>query len=285
MTRSASFAGLVFCLLCATGSVAFGEKVPHGTLDLVAENTSISPGQDFTLGFHFKLEKGWHIYWVNPGDSGEPPRVTWQLPQGVSAGEIQWPVPHKLGSKSVADFGYDGEVLLLVNMRAAGSLSTAQPAKFDAGVRFLICREMCIPGKAQVSLTLPVKTQPSAANSALQSMFAATRARVPRTPPVNWKFTVNETQRSLVLNIQTGNSDGAAIHAPDVFFFPLAESQIENAAPQSFAQSARGGRLTLRKSDLLLKPIQRLKGVLVISDNTAYLVDAPVDRAGGNRGE
>jgi DsbC/DsbD-like thiol-disulfide interchange protein len=285
ISRYPSLAVFGFCLFCATGSATFGEQVPHGTLDLVAENTSIVPGQEFTLGFHFKLEKGWHIYWVNPGDSGQPPRITWQLPQGISAGEIEWPVPHKLGSKSVADFGYEGEVLLLVIMRAARNLSSAQPAKVVAGVRFLICREVCIPGKAQVSLTLPVKAQPAVPNSALQSVFAATRTRTPRTAPANWKFSVNETQHSFVLSIQTGNADAAAIHSPDVFFFPLAESQIENATPQNFAQSARGGTLTLRKSDQLLKPIQRLKGVLVISGNTAYVVDAPIERAGSNRGK
>src|ERR1700685_3110278 len=78
-------------LLCAAGTQAAATPIPHGTLELVAENQWIAAGHDFHLGLHFQLEKGWHIYWVNPGDSGEPPRVRWQLPPGVSVGAVEWP--------------------------------------------------------------------------------------------------------------------------------------------------------------------------------------------------
>jgi DsbC/DsbD-like thiol-disulfide interchange protein len=283
LSRYGCLISLALFFLIGTGPATDGAQVSHGTLDLLSESSWIVPGQDFTLGFHFKLEKGWHIYWVTPGDSGEPPRVTWQLPQGISAGDMEWPVPHKLGTKAGVDFGYDGEVLLPVKLHAANSLSSAQPSKLDAGVRFLICREVCIPGKAQLSLTLPVKSQtPAAADAALRGLFATTRARLPRRTPTDWKVTVNEDKVSIVLNIQTGSPDLSAINPADVFFFPLAESQIENAAPQKYSHTVRGIRLTLRKSDQLARPIQRLKGVLVLSDKAAYVVDAPIEHAGGS---
>jgi thiol:disulfide interchange protein DsbD len=274
---------LAFCILSFTSPAVTGVQVPRGTLNILAENSWIVPGSDFTLGFHFKLEKGWHIYWVNPGDSGEPPRVTWQLPQGISAGDVEWPVPHRLGTPTVVDFGYGDEVLLLVKMHAASNLPAAQPAKVDAGVRFLICREMCIPGKAQLSLTLPVRTQaPAGTDTAVQAIFSASRARLPRRAPANWKFVVNETRDSFVLRILAGNRDFAALPSGEVFFFPLVESQIENAAPQKYSHGAGGGRLTMRKSNLLTKPIRRLKGVLVLSENAAYIVDAPIEHTGAS---
>src|ERR1700685_994870 len=88
-------------LLSATGAQAESAPIAHGTLELIAENEWIAPGQKFDLGLHFQLEKGWHIYWINPGDSGEPPRVEWQLPQGVTGGVIGWPTAQRLARPSI----------------------------------------------------------------------------------------------------------------------------------------------------------------------------------------
>jgi len=71
-------------------------SILHGTVDLLSEQQSIQPGHAILLGLHFRLEKGWHIYWVNPGDSGEPPRLEWRLPAGLRAGAIEWPTPSRL---------------------------------------------------------------------------------------------------------------------------------------------------------------------------------------------
>src|SRR5271170_4087971 len=137
-------------LLYAAGARAEGTPIPHGTLELVAENQSIAAGHTIHLGLRFQLEKGWHIYWVNPGDSGEPPRVKWQLPRGVSVGAMEWPTPRRLGSSSIADYGYEDAVMLIVPIRAEAGLAAAGPASLAAEIRVLVCREMCIPGKAQL---------------------------------------------------------------------------------------------------------------------------------------
>src|ERR1700730_7868018 len=73
--------------------VVASAAIPHGSVDLVAENQWIAPGRQAYYGLNFQIEKGWHIYWINPGDSGQPPRIVWHLPAGFSAGEIQWPAP------------------------------------------------------------------------------------------------------------------------------------------------------------------------------------------------
>src|SRR5580700_11278431 len=132
----------VSLLLCSLSAQAAGAPIPHGTLELVAENQWIAAGHDFNLGLHFQLEKGWHIYWINPGDSGEPPRVKWQLPTGVTAGDPQWPTPRRLGTPSIVDFGYQDAVTLIVPMHAEGNLGSENPAKIAAQVKVLVCREM-----------------------------------------------------------------------------------------------------------------------------------------------
>jgi len=264
-------------VLCAADAQGAETAIPHGTIELVAENRWVTPGQGFSLGLHFQLEKGWHIYWVNPGDSGEPPRVTWQLPTGLSPGVIEWPAPRRLGTSSIVDFGYEGGVTLIVPVHAESSLAAQPLARLGAEIKVLVCREMCIPGKTQLSLTLPIKSGPAAPDVRTRELFAAARKDLPRPAPQSWKFSADDAKDSFVL---------AANVAPQItqaIFFPLAEAQIDNAAPQSLQRLATGFRLTLRKSDRLLKPIERLQGVLVLSGNHAYLIDVPVSKRGARR--
>jgi DsbC/DsbD-like thiol-disulfide interchange protein len=269
----------VILLLSAASAQAAGAPIPHGTLDLISENQSIAAGRKLYLGLRFQLEKGWHIYWVNPGDSGEPPRVEWQLPTGLTAGAMEWPTPRRFEASSIVDFGYEDAVMLIVQLHAEPSLAAQQPVRIGAGVRLLVCsHEMCIPGKAQLSLTLPIKSQPPPPDARNIDLFSATRKSLPRPVPRNWGFNVVEANDSFVLTANLGHQITQAI------FFPLAESQIENAAPQTLLPVAAGFRLKLRKSSQLLKPIERLKGVLVLSGDRAYLIDVPLSEPGATRG-
>jgi DsbC/DsbD-like thiol-disulfide interchange protein len=251
----------------ARGSAA---SIPHGTVDLVAESQWIAPGRQTYFGLNFQLEKGWHIYWVNPGDSGQAPRVEWHLPAGLSAGEIEWPAPRRLGTSTIMDFGYDDTVMLLVPMRALSTLPTNQAVQLGAELRVLVCREICIPGKAQFSLTLPIKSMPPEVDARSSDLFAAARKSLPRRAPRDWEFNVSDQKDSFVLTAKLGRQTTRAT------FFPFEESQVDNSAPQKVVPVPNGFQLTLRKSDQLLKPIKRLKGVLELSANQAYVIDVAV---------
>jgi thiol:disulfide interchange protein DsbD len=242
-------------------------SIPHGTVEIVAENQWIAPGSQTYLGLNFQLEKGWHIYWVNPGDSGQPPRVEWHLPAGLSAGEIEWPAPRRLGTSTIVDFGYDNSVMLLVSVHASSALPASQAAKLGAELKVLVCREICIPGKAQISLSLPIKSTPPEADARSSELFTAARNSLPRKAPREWEFNVSEQKDSFVLTAKLGR------RAERATFFPLKESQVDNSAPQKIVPEATGFQLALRKSDQLLKPIQRLKGVLELSAGQAYVID------------
>jgi DsbC/DsbD-like thiol-disulfide interchange protein len=257
-------------LLGGAAASAQPARIPHGTLELVADNSAIAAGHEFTVGLQFKMEHGWHIYWENPGDSGEPPRVTWQLPKGLTAGEVMWPAPQRMGASTIVNYVYDGDVLLMTRMRAGADYSASSADKIAAAVKFLICSEqMCMPGKAQLSLAIPVKAQ-GASDAGTAAIFAATRARLPKPAPASWKFSGHAEKDSFVIEIQAGRpiSQGN--------FFPLHESEIDNAAPQVAASRPTGLRLTLRKSGELTKPLAKLKGVLELPGGEAYLVDVPI---------
>ncbi len=271
--RRAAILSAALLAVCCSRAQATGTPIPHGILELIAEKDWITAGHPFNVALRFELENGWHVYWVNPGDSGEPPRVTWDLPAGIKAGAIEWPAPRRLGTPTIVDYGYEDTVTLIVPMRADATLSSKNPAQISANVKVLVCREMCIPGKAQVSLALPVKSQPPPANSQNTHFFTEARKAWPRPAPASWNFAVAQTNDSFVLTANLGHE------ITDAIFFPLAESQISNAAPQAFVPTATGFTLTLRKSDQLLKPIARLKGILVLSGEQPYSIDVPIGKS------
>jgi thiol:disulfide interchange protein DsbD len=266
------FLGLI--LLRVNCAHTQSQSFPHGTVRLVAENPWIHPGQGFTLGVQFSLEKDWHMYWINPGDSGEPPRVTWELPTGITSGPIGWPVPERLGSSSIVDYGYEQEVTLLVPMRVATKSASEEPVKIMAEVTALVCKDICVPAKTQLTLTVPVKAQAPPIDPAARALFARARAKLPKPLPAGWKVTASEQIDSFVLSVQVGKRVAQA------YFYPLAESQIKNAPQQLFTADGTGFRLELLKSDQLTKRVTRLRGVLQLDDGRGYWVDAPVVPAG-----
>jgi DsbC/DsbD-like thiol-disulfide interchange protein len=266
--------GAAGLLLCASVTRAAAQPIPHGTVDFVAEKQWITPGRTIDFGLRFDLEKGWHIYWVNPGDSGEPPRVKWDLPGGITAGAIAWPTPRRLGTTSIVDYGYEGTVTIIVPVHVATSLPVGTSARIGAEVKVLVCREMCIPAKTQFSLTVPIKPGTPAADAQTAAWFAEARKALPQPAPAGWKLSALETNDSFVLTAHLGR------RVADVVFFPLVVSQISNAAPQKPIAMPTGFQLTLQKSDQLLKPIAKLRGVIVLSGERAYEVDVPVRKSG-----
>src|SRR5689334_12637535 len=111
-----------FMLLVFAGANAAPAPAKHAQVELIAKQSEIAAGSTALLGVHFVLEKGWHIYWKNPGDSGQPPAFDWQLPEGFAAGEIEWPIPERLqASPELADYGYKDDVLLLVPLKVASA--------------------------------------------------------------------------------------------------------------------------------------------------------------------
>jgi len=259
-----------FLCLMATSSGVADSSQPHGSVDLIADQTSVQPARPLWVGLHFQLEKGWHIYWTNPGDSGEPPRVNWNLPTGFQAGSLLWPVPRRIEDHSLMDFGYLEEVLLPVEIRPPANLGEGANVQLRATVNWLVCREICIPARAALELTLPIRKGTPGPPSSAHSLFAQARAALPRRVPPSWKVTANLDMHQWVLKIETGKRETEAT------FFPLEPNQFENAAAQKAIPSPLGIRLELQKSDQLLKSPSRLTGVLVLAGGQGYLIEAPV---------
>src|SRR5271163_108818 len=78
----------------------------HVTVQLVNKDNGVQVLNDIDAGLYFKLDPGWHIYWSNPGDSGEPPKIEWHLPDTIAPGAIEFPAPKRLPLGPLMDYGY-----------------------------------------------------------------------------------------------------------------------------------------------------------------------------------
>lgn len=258
-----------FCFVETGRAVADSVKAHHARVELVSAQSSVALGKQLWLGLHFSLEKNWHIYWTNPGDSGQPPVLQWQLPSGLTAGAIEWPLPEKLTRSTLADYGYQDDVVLLVPVRAGAELKDGDKAELGLQAKWLICADVCIPDHAQFHLSLPVSSTPAQETNEA-SLVRDAQKKLPQPLPRSWKAWVAPGKDDFLLVIHAGKpiSEGQ--------FFPLLPDQIENAAPQPLKTGRSGVTITLRKSEQLLKPIRVLKGVLVLDGGKSFMVEAPV---------
>src|SRR5262249_42131926 len=107
------------------------------------------------------IEPHWHTYWRNPGDAGEPTKITWTLPAGWKAGDIVWPAPKRLPVGPIMDYGYEGKVLLATPVQIPANARPGEQVTIKAAAALLVCAEVCVPADASVSLTLPVAAMPT----------------------------------------------------------------------------------------------------------------------------
>jgi len=144
---------------------------------LVSNVTAVEPGSAFDLGVVFDVEPGWHIYWKNPGDSGLPTSVKLTVPEGYKIDEIVWPIPHVFNAEGgIVDYGYEDSLLLASEITAPENLSAGDKAEFSANVSWVSCKEVCIPGRSELTLTLPVSESAEADN---KELFAEWEEREP----------------------------------------------------------------------------------------------------------
>jgi thiol:disulfide interchange protein len=243
---------------------------PHVHVQFVVPSSTFSPGGHAPAGLYFKLEPGWHVYWKNAGDSGEPPRIKWTLPAGITAGPLEFPAPKRLPLGPLMDFGYEDEVLFPFTFNVASNVP-AGPATLHAKVDWLVCREVCIPGKAELETTRTLSNSAGGSSPVEPDadLYARLSNRLPDPAPARWKAGFEPTPTGFRLTVVTGQKETQAS------FFPADQDILDNPAPQKLTPTAKGFTLNLKKdANLTSNPAQR-DGVLELSDGRAYDVAAP----------
>ncbi|HUG38862.1 MAG TPA: protein-disulfide reductase DsbD domain-containing protein, partial [Longimicrobiales bacterium] len=245
------------------------DSSPHSEARLISEMAAVVPGEPFTLGIHVALDPGWHTYWKNAGDAGNGINAIWSLPEGFAMDSVEYPYPQRIPYPPLVNYGYYDEVVFLARGHAPATLRPGGTVRLDADLEFLVCEDVCIPAQARVSLELPVV---AAAADARPSIDAALIARYRDRLPVRsdaWAVRAARTTDGFILAARS--PEGWAGTLGGAHFFPLHPAALDHTAPQPAGLTADGeGRIRLTESPYLESGLERLDGILVLAEGSAF---------------
>jgi DsbC/DsbD-like thiol-disulfide interchange protein len=246
---------IVLLAASAPAAAAKARDENHVAVTLVSEQTALVPGKTAWLGIALKHQPHWHTYWVNPGDSGLPTKLHWQLPLGFKAGDIAWPAPQRFTAAEVYNFGYAGQVLLPVPIQVPADAKPGSNAHLAVEVKWLVCREECIPGKANLKISLPVAVQTST-DRRWSKLFAGARAMQPKAATWTADARLSGDHVDVVLD----GSDLPPAAALDAF---TPQMRVLGCAPPQVSQDGGGLHLNFAKNEYFAAPPTALELVLV----------------------
>jgi len=232
---------LVLPLAASAQSVVTSERVRAELLAHAPQG--VEAGQTVWLGLQLAHQPEWHTYWKNSGDSGLPTQLTWTLPPGVAAGDIAWPVPKKIPIGNLANYGYEGTVLLPVPLTITPEFKPSPTGALDIKLQaqWLVCRKECIPEEGSFTFRLPARTSTAGHAQAFEAALAAQ----PRPVIAGTGFIPDSTARvdgdALALTVQ---GLPVAVRGKRLELFPETAEVIENAAP--WTQAWNGAAWTAR---------------------------------------
>ncbi|MGM0422181.1 MAG: protein-disulfide reductase DsbD family protein [Pseudomonadota bacterium] len=198
----------------------------HVAVTMNADTDAVVPGQTFRIGFMQSIDPDWHTYWINPGDSGAETRIDWTLPDGFTAGDIQWPVPDRIPYESLINFGYSDTAYFLIELTAPENL-TASEVTISAEMDWLVCSDICIPEQGSYSLTLPIA---GTANPANEFFFTEAEAQQPIS--VDWPAQYSLDQGEIIFTITPPADQAALLSETALDLFPVEWGLIQNNVAQ-----------------------------------------------------
>ncbi len=229
----------------------------------------IEPGKQVWLGLRLDHQPEWHTYWKNSGDSGLPTLLEWQLPAGITAGDIAWPTPKKIRIGTLANYGYENTILLPVPVTLAANFTDAQlNVKLKAA--WLICHKECIPQEGEFALSIPVKSSTGMNGKLFQATFDAT----PKPLPVgSSQIDVAATSANSIKVSLSGLP--AALQGKTLALFPETGSVIDPASAWQQAWQGSVWTAQLRLSSQRSES-PRVMPLVVALENVAYRIEVPV---------
>jgi len=243
----------------ATAASAQIDNLPKVHARLIAEHDALAPGASETIAFEQDIRAGWHTYWLNPGDVGQPTTLDWTLPAGWKSGVLQWPYPKRLPVGPFMDYGYEGKVWILSSVTAPADAKVGDTVTLSAKASWLVCKEVCVPEDA--TLTLPVKIGPSTA-APEAAAFAAARAKIPTASPWAAHYTLGGA-----LDLYIAARPLAVARPQSATFFPSEDGMVTGPAAQQLGFAPNGVVLRLAAGKKIAKRGGALDGVLALTSS------------------
>ena len=221
---------LSLCLLCLSLAAPAQTSLRNEQVQvelLAHAPQGVQSGQTFWLGLKITHAPHWHTYWQNPGDSGLPTRLAWQLAEGLTVGEIAWPLPKKIPIGTLANYGYEDTVLLAVPVTVAPNFQPPPNGQLRAQLQadWLVCRQECIPQEGRFVLELSTRS----ATALHGALFEAAQAATPRPLPGAHSALVFDEGKTLQVRIEGLPS---AWRGQTLTLLPATASVVDNAAAQ-----------------------------------------------------
>jgi thiol:disulfide interchange protein DsbD len=239
---------------------------PHSDAELISEVSSARPGEPFSVGLSLTLDPGWHSYWLNPGDAGQPASIEWDLPAGYRVSEIQWPLPRKVEESTVVSYGYDNEVMLLTEITPPRSVTIGQSVSISARAHWLVCENICLPAEADLEFEIRISDEASQPNSQWREAFAETRRRLPVVAS-GWTMSATRDQNGFVLEVEPDGPIPQSIEG--AFFFVNERGVLDHGASQTVSRGDGRFSISLTRSKYARSEPERLEGVLAMPQEIA----------------
>jgi thiol:disulfide interchange protein/DsbC/DsbD-like thiol-disulfide interchange protein len=264
----------LFALLASAASQADDiVRTPRVAARLVAASSGVpASGGTIALGLQQHMQPGWHTYWINPGESGEPTKIVWTVPPGFAVSDIFWPHPERIPFGELANYGYSNDVLLRVDVTVPPGLKVGDKVTFKGEVSWLVCKDICIPEKGSLDLTLPVVDEaarfgPNDVAEDIRAAFDDARRREPvKSNSFDARFAANDAGVTLYF-FPTLNRIERGVGA---LFFPYEKGLIKASAPQTSEQREGGFAIVVppgwkMRDAEKRKAIDAIDGVLVLA--------------------
>ena len=260
VSRRLTVVALVMAPCAALAAESVPVSTPHVKATLVSNRDVVMPGERFQVALVQEIARGWHTYWTNPGDSGEPTRIEWSLPEGAAVGDIQWPVPTAIPVNPLVNYGFEGTTYLLIDVTAPKDARPGQQLALKANATWLVCEKICIPEEGAFTLDLTVGPA-SIGDQKSEQRIADARAALPQA--VSWKARLTSQGDQLALALP-----GLAQSVTNLYFFPVLDTLIDHASPQQMTDGADGPVLQLIRSTAFKVSEPTLAGVLTYREDS-----------------
>lgn len=274
--RKFLFTWLLTAILFITSGNTYAsnpETDKYTDVQITAERTALSPADEILIATEITLQPHWHIYWKNPGDSGLPVKIKWDMPEGFEIGEIQWPAPDKISYDILVNYGYYDQATLIQTLKTPEIMPEGK-ITLTATIDMLVCNEICIPESAEIKIHL---NDPENLEQDHSEHIKAAQEKISK--PINGEFTYTETENMLELSLKPEDRSILNTATKDnVEFFPHDWGAINHLAMPDV--TIENGHVIIKheRGDQDLQEIKTLTGLLVIKgeigQNKGFIIEA-----------
>lgn len=250
------FLAILATFLSTPALAATAQAEKHVSIRLIADKTAVAGQDTLTVGIEQTIAPGWHVYWVNPGDSGIATTVSWSGVDDIKMGDVLWPVPEKLPFGPLTNYGYENKVTLIQPLTLPPRIPTGA---FDlsATIDLLVCKEVCIPESHTAILTLNGDVSGDAVAVATAQSFLPIET--------GWEALLTEKDGHAILTVTLDNPT-PLIHAQDIEWFPEEWGILDNTTQARVQTEGNVLHLHQKRGDRVLTDAPVSKAVLAYRD-------------------